>query len=229
MKRLLYSIFGLACILVSPHVGADTLYLNDGSVLKGTLTEDNGEVVHLENPLFGFVQVYGEGILYQESDSNQVHVESFTLVDNGTWILNQMNKPVPERKGDSTSFRMMIPGTIQALRDSQGQEVPFTHRVIGGNSLITVHFDDMATEAEQLTITTLRAGLVFQESSGEMAFRLKYIPAREQRTKIILRYPTTLTQQDIQPPPLFTGAGLVIWEQDLQRQQQFKPEIVFTP
>jgi hypothetical protein len=228
LRNVRFAIFVWTALLASVSC-AETLYLNDGSVLQGTLAEENAEVIHLDNPLFGEVSLLNRDVLYRETDRDNLHVESFTLVDNGTWILSRIRKPVPDRKADGVTYNMMIPGTIQTLLDPNGTAVPFSHRVIGGNSLVTVGFDDLASDVTQLTIVSQRAGLIYEETSGELAFRVKLIPNREQRVKIIVCYPTTLTLRQVSPEPIFAGAGLIVWKQDLKRQQQFSPEIRFTP
>ena len=216
-------------LAVVSAVAADTAYLSDGSVLQGTLSDEGTDVLRIQNPLFGDVSVLQDDVLYRETTGEAVRVDQFTLVDNGAWVLHQMHKPVPARQGDSRAFNMMISGTVQSILAVDGGAVPFTHRVIGGNSLVTIVFDDLAPETTLLTIASVRAGLMYQEDSGELSFRLKVIPNQEKWTKIIVRYPNTLTQQSSHPEPSFAGDGLVVWEQHLKRQQTFAPQIRFTP
>ncbi len=218
----------LVCLMVSSSViHADTLYLRDGSVLKGSVSDGVTNDVILSNPYFGDVSVLLADVLYQTTDQANTLIESYVITENLD-VLAVLCRTVPARKEASDTFHMLIPGAVQSVTDGNGVDVPFDTRSLGANSLITIDYDALCPDSPALTVTTLLPGKIRPTDTGHMALQLRYIPDKDTSLQVLVKYPRRLKPYMITPESYTENDGLVIWERQLRRQQQFIPEIEFT-
>ncbi len=117
---------------------------------------------------------------------------------------------------------------IQALM-ALGMVFGMSHQLIGSNTLVAINTLDMAPDTTSLIATSLQDGMIEPTPSGHLAFKAHYIPDQAQTLRVVLKFPKAFKLQSITPEPLLQLDGLIVWEQTLQRQQQFAPTITFTP
>jgi len=230
MKRLIQPLMALGMVFgISLAASGDTLYLDDGSVLTGLVIQDTAQDCVIANARYGDLLVNKSHILYQETGTPMDQLETFTITRDATTVISRVLRSVPDLASDTASFRLMIPGEVKAICDSNGLEIPMTHQLIGSNTLVTINTLDMAPDTTSLIATSLQDGMIQPTPSGHLAFKTHYIPDQAQTLRVVLKFPKAFKLQSITPEPLLQLDGLIIWEQTLQRQQQFAPTITFTP
>lgn len=215
------------CLSVATH--ADTLYLDDGSVLTGLVIQDTTDDCVIASARVGDLLVSRSHILYQETGTRVDTLETFTITRDAAVVISRVMHPVPDLAPDTTDFRLMVPGQVKAICDSHGLEIPMTGRVIGHNTLVTVNALDLAPDTTSLIATSLQDGMVQPTPSGHLAFGAHYVPDQAKTIRVVLKYPKTFKLQSISPAPQLQLDGLIVWEQALQRQQKFAPTITFAP
>ena len=214
---------------LSMAVQADTLYLDDGSVLTGLVIQETADDCVIANARYGDLLVLKSNILYRETGAPVDTLETFTITRDATTVIARVMRSVPDLAADTSSFRLMVPGEVKAICDNNGLEIPMTGRLIGNNALVTLSTLDLAPDTTSLIATALQDGMVQPTASGHLAFRTRYIPDQAKTIRVVLKYPKTFKLQSISPEPQLQLNGLIIWEQTLNRQQQFAPSITFTP
>jgi len=214
---------------LSAAVQADTLYLDDGSVLTGLLIQDTANDCVIANARYGDLLVSKSHILYQETGVAMDTLETFTITRDATTVISRVIRSVPDLASDTASFRLMIPGEVKAVCDSNGLEIPISSRLIGTNSVVTINILDMGPDTTSLIATSLQDGMIQPTASGHLAFEAHYIPDQAQTIRVVLKFPKAFKLQSIAPEPQLQLDGLIVWEQALNRQQQFAPTLTFTP
>jgi hypothetical protein len=209
-------------------VTADTLYLRDGSVLNGDILEEKTEDFLIDNPGLGQLYVLREDIIYRETPQADTLCESFMIVGQGLDIIAHLSRSVPEIMRDAESFNLLVNGNVLSVIDADGSDITFEKWSIGDSDLITIDYDQLGPETERLSIITKQQGLI-QAESGLYVFRLKYILNQDSRVRIIIKYPQNFHLESIKPEPKIKGAGIIVWDQQIKRQQHFVPEIRFIP
>jgi hypothetical protein len=230
MTRLIQTLMAFGLVFgINLTVSGDTLYLDDGSVLTGMVIQETADDYLITNPRYGDLLVLKSHILYQESGTLVDRMETFTITRNAATVISRIQHPLPNLTPDTASFRLLVPGEVKALCDSKGLEIPVTSRLIGNNTLVTVSTLDLAPDTTSLIATSLQDGMIQPTPSGHLAFRAHYIPDQAQTIRVVLKFPKAFKLQSITPTPQLQLDGLIVWEQPLQRQQQFAPTLVFTP
>jgi len=230
MIRIIHKLMILGTVLCLPlAMLADTLYLDDGSVLTGLVIQDTANDCVIANPRYGDLLVSKSHILYQETGTPMDRLETFTITRDATTVISRVIRSVPDLTSDTASFRLMIPGEVKAICDSNGLEIPISSQLIGNNTLVTIYTLDMAPDTTSLIATSLQDGMIQPTASGHLAFKAHYIPDQAQTIRLILKFPKAFKLQSVSPEPQLQLDGLIVWEQTLQRQQQFAPTITFTP
>ncbi len=207
---------------------ADIFYLKGGSVLTGNILEEAQEDFLIDNPRLGQLYILWEDVIYRETPQADILSESYTILENSLDVIANLSRSVPEKRPDANSFNILIPGIVLSVTDEYGSDIPFDQRPIGDSGLITIDYDWLGPETNRLTIITQQPGLIRKES-GIYTFRLKYILNEQSRIRLIIRYPKTLQLETINPKPAIEHNGLIVWDQNLKRQQNFKPNIQFIP
>lgn len=230
--RLIHKKIGmlLAFLLVrTVTLSADTLYLRDGSVLTGELTHttDNGYI--LSSTAYGGVQVPLSEVLYLNRESPGVKEETFILFRDGITVLAHLQRTVPAPGTHTGSFHILIPGSVQSVRATNIGDIPFDMQEIAGNSLVTISYDCLAETTDVLTFTTLQPLLPRHDPSGTLTLRLRYVPDQAETLRVIVKYPVEFTVQSVSPSVKVRLDGLIVWEHTLKRQQDFNPQVIFTP
>jgi hypothetical protein len=207
---------------------ADTLYLKDGSVLSGNILEETAEDFLIDNPGLGQLYVLRQDVIHRETPQVDTLSESFVILGQGLDIIAQLSRSVPERMQDANSFNMLVNGNVLSVIDEDGCDVPFDRLPIGDSDLITIDYDQLSPETSRLTVIARQEGLI-QNESGLYVFRLKYILNADSRVRIIVKYPGEFHLESIEPEPKIKGAGIVVWDRQIKRQQHFVPVVRFIP
>ncbi|NQV36363.1 MAG: hypothetical protein HQ515_26960 [Phycisphaeraceae bacterium] len=214
---------------LSVAVQADTLYLDDGSVLTGLVIQETANDCVIANARYGDLLVSRSHILYQETGVAVDTLDTFTITRDAATVIARVMHSVPVLAADTSDFKLMVPGQVKAICDSNGLEIPMTPRLIGSNTLVTMKTLDLAPDTTSLIATSLQDGMIQPTPSGHLAFSAHYIPDHAKTIRVVLKYPKTFKLQSITPEPQLQLDGLIVWEQTLNRQQQFAPILVFTP
>lgn len=209
-------------------LSADTLYLRDGSVLTGTLTHtiDNGYIL---STAYGEVQVPQSEVLYLNSESPGIKEETFILFRDGTTVLAHLQRTVPAPGTRTGSFHFLIPGSVKSVRTKNIGDIPYDMQEISGNSLVTISYDCLSETTDVLTFTALQPPLPRHDPSGTLTLRLRYVPDQAETLKVIVKYPVEFNVKSVSPPAKVQLDGLIVWEHSLKRQQDFNPQVIFTP
>ncbi len=230
MRRLIQPSMALGMLFcISLTVSGDTLYLDDGSVLTGLVIQDTAQDCVIANKRYGNLLVEKSHILYQEIDTLVDTLETFTITRDAATVISRIQRPVPDLAQETTSFKLLVPGEVKAVCESNGLEIPFINRLIGNNSLVALNTVDLASDTPSLIVTSLQDGMIQSTPSGHLAFKTQYIPDQVKTIRVVLKYPKTFKLQSITPEPQLQLDGLIIWEQPLKRQQKFTPTLVFIP
>ena len=217
--------FGL---IFAETVTADIFYLDDGSVLTGDILEETTEHFLIDNSRLGQLYVLHEDIIHTETPQIDTLSESYTIVDQTFEIIARLSRSVPERRPDVNSFNMLIYGSVLSVIDANGSDISFDQQPIGDSDLITIDYEQLSPETNRLTIITQQEGLV-QNESGLYTFRLKYILNEDGRIRVIVKYPKIFQLETINPESKIESNGLIVWDQEIKRQQHFMPEVQFIP
>lgn len=229
MKHTLYTLLCLIMTLGASIVTADTLYLDDGSVLTGLVIQDADKDCVIATAVLGDLVVSKSHILFQDSSTQVDRLETFAITRDASAVISRVSCQVPTLQPDTPSFKRLITGEVQTICDSNGLEIPFTTQLIGNNSLVTINTLDMAPDTRTLIATTLQDGLIHPTPTGHLAFTTRFIPNEEQTIRVVLKYPKAFKLQSISPEPKLQLDGLIVWEQTVKRQQTFSPTITFMP
>ncbi len=230
MIRYMKTFMAMGMVLgLSLTVSGDTLYLDDGSVLNGLIIQDTPIDCIITNARYGDLLVVKSHILYQESDTPVDRMETFTITRDAAAVISRIPHRLPDLTSDTTSFKLLVPGEVKAICDSHGLEIPVTRRLIGSNTLVAVSTLDLAPDTATLIATSLQDGMIEPTPSGHLAFRAHTVPDQAQTIRVVLKFPKAFKLQSITPEPLLQLDGLIVWEQTLNRQQNFAPTITFTP
>lgn len=230
MTRLIQPLMALGMLFsIGLTTSGDTLYLDDGSVLTGLVIQDTAHDCVIANARYGDLLVEKSHILYQEINTLVDTLETFTITRDAATVISRIQRTVPDLTADTTRFKLLVPGEVKAICDSDGLEIPFINRLIGNNSLVALNTVDLAPDTLSLLATSLQDGMIQPTASGHLAFKTQYIPDQAKTIRVVLKYPKTFKLQSITPEPQLQLDGLIIWEQTLKRQQKFAPTLVFTP
>jgi hypothetical protein len=217
-------------VLAGPWLAAGarggTLYLKDGSILIGTVSNGAADRYLLSIPLFGEVSIPRTNVVYRLEDDPNTLSESYRIMGAGLGVIGHLVRPIPERLQGRDRFSLLIPGDVWTVTDTAGRPVPFIPRLLGQTSHLTVDYNDLPAGTTRLIITTWLAGLLEQTASGDLALRLHYILDQERDVRVVVTYPTGMIVKGVNPQASTHLPGLIVWQRHLARQQQFAPEVV---
>jgi len=221
-------ILGLCIVLCCTTTFADTLYLRDGSVLIGSVTRPTEDMVQVTNEIYGDVIVPRDEILYHAADLPNVTTDCYTVWQDGAAVLARVQRTIPN-PCTAEAFNLLLPGRVQSILDPNGAALPYDRRDIADNSLVSVPCSALSPAAGSVTVLTRQTDLIQILPSGEMAFQLKYLFNEDRHIRVIVILPAAAVVRSVTPDPILQKDGLIIWEQSLQRQQQFKPQVLLGP
>jgi hypothetical protein len=207
---------------------ADSLFLKDGSVLQGRISQGPSGDYVVSNPRYGQVSVSQADVVYRQSEGPAVQVETFIVSLNGLSVVSSRRQEVPARMPDKETFNLLATGKVLSVLDPNGLAVPVQVQDLGQTSVISVAYNSLAAGAAFLTVTTEEQGMLRPLDSGLWSLQLHHIPAREETLRIIVSYPASFKCRQASPEPTVQATGLIVWERTLQRQQGFSPEIQFS-
>jgi|GEM_PF-4135889 len=212
---------------LGPALGAETLFLRDGSVLIGQISEGTSHDYLVSNPRYGIVSVLQTDVVYRQSLEADVHNETIVIRADGLAVVASRRHDVPKRMEDKDKFNLLVTGQVKSVTDPNGTDVPFETQAVGDNSLVSIAYGALAQQVAYVTVTTLEQGALEPVASGLWSLQLHTIPAQDELLRVIVRYPKTFRPRQVTPDPALEADGLIVWEQNLRRQQQFTPEILF--
>ena len=212
---------------LGPALGAETLFLRDGSVLIGQVSEGPSHDYVVSSPRYGVVSVLQADVVYRQSQEADVHNETIVIRADGLAVVASRRHDVPKRMPDKDRFNLLVTGQVQSVVDPNGADVPFETQAMGDNSLVSIAYGALAQQVAYVTITTLERGALQPLASGLWSLQLHTIPAQDELLRVIVRYPKTFRARQVGPSPALEADGLIVWEQGLRRQQQFTAEVLF--
>lgn len=208
---------------------ADTLYLTDGSIVTGVVIAETDDEIVLANRLYGDLAIESQDVLYRDTAERPDRVETYAITQDGMTVIARLQRAVPARRKDAPSFNLLIPGSIQAITDANGIELPFSQRTLGENTLATLLREDLGHDMGLLTITTVQKTVLSPSAAGRLTFRANYALNQAQSLRVIVRFPRNFSLLSLSPPPDVELDGLLIWDRQLRRQQRFQPQVLFAP
>jgi hypothetical protein len=210
----------------SPSV--ETLFLKDGSIIKGTVLKDGSGVYVVYNN-HGKISVNSREVLYRHSAQSEEGslTETYILLDASAEALSVLQREIPDRKENAESFRLLVPGSVDAVFDEKDIAVPFEAVSLGSLNRLTVRYADLRPNAGSLFITSRQTSLLSPGAPDALEFRQDYTVDREGLLRILVNYPLDWTAETVSPEPTRVFPGLVVWEPTLKRQQRFSPRIHF--
>jgi hypothetical protein len=211
-----------------PGVRADSLFLRDGSVLQGRISQGPSGDYVVSNPRYGQVTVSQADVVYRYSEGPSVQMETYIVSVDGLNVVSSRHE-IPARMPDKETFNLLASGRLLSVLDPNGLAVPVQVQDLGQTSVISVPYKSLASGAAFLTVTTEEQGLLRPLDSGLWSLQLHHIPSHEETLRVIVSYPPTFKCRQVSPEPAVQATGLVVWEKTLQRQQSFSPEIQFAP
>ncbi len=208
---------------------ADTLYLTDGSVVTGVVMSETHDEIVLANRLYGDLVIERQDVLYRDGAERPDRVETYAITQDGITVIARLQRAVPPQRKDASSFNLLVPGSIRAVTDANGVELPFSQRTLGENTLATLMWDDLGQDMGLLTLTSVQKTVVSPSAAGQLIFRANYTVNQAQSLRVIVRYPGNFNLISLSPTPDVELDGLLIWNRQLRRQQRFQPQILFAP
>lgn len=204
----------------------DTLYLRDGSVIKGTVIKD-GLGHYLVQNKYGEFYVEEPDILHKLAEEGLLFTESYFLIGKLAEVLSVLQREVPERAQGSECFNLLVPGTVEGIYDDKNVKVIFQSRPVGGMSRVMVRYGDVAPKGKSLFVTARQKDILKTPGPGAIQFQQQYTVETDGVVKVAVKYPAEWTPIEISPKPALQAAGLIVWKQALKRQQNFGPSITF--
>ena len=208
---------------------AETLYLTDGSVLTGVVLDETLEDLVLSNLGYGELLILKSNVIYRDSYEDGVQTESFAVTSDYTAVVARLQRAVPKPLPGAGSVNQLVPGDVQSVMTCKGQVIPFDKHIIADNSLISIAASNLTNETEWVILTSLQTTDLTDLDSEQKRFSLKYQLNQKTHLKIMVKLPASTVVQSITPKPQLQSAGLIIWDRVLERQQIFRPAIIFQP
>ena len=228
MKVWIPSVFiivtGLA--LASP---AETLYLQDGSVLTGTVLTETTKDLVISNDNYGELVILKANIIYRDALKGGVQTESFDVTADSAAVVARLQRTVPRPLPSDGSINQLIPGDVQSIMTLKGQTIAFDKYLIADNSLISIATGNLPSDAEWIILTSLQTTDITDLGADQKRFGLKYQLNDKSHLKVVVKLPASVNVLSVTPKPQLQSAGLIVWDRTLERQQIFQPEVVFEP
>jgi len=225
-------IFLLAVVLLLNFVVLgqefDTLYLRDGSVLRGDIVKDSAGNYVVYNKYGEFTVNIGEIIyLISKEKDEQIVRETYIITGNEMEVVSILQRTIPSADEDSQGFNLLIPGSVVAIFDADNFEIPYQSTSLGGLSKITIKYDDIISDGKYLYITTRQKDFLESDEQGGIIYSYNFTPHNEVVIKLLVKYPQDWHVDKISPEPTKQYEGLIVWQLKLRRQQNFNPIITF--
>jgi len=213
--------------LLAPTLRADCLYLKDGSVLVGKVEEGTSQDYLLSSACYGTLSIRRADVVYRQSEVADAQNETYVILDDALTVVASCRRDVPKRMPDKDAFHLLVRGEVQSVTDLNGGEIPFQTQAVGENSLVSVAYNGLASDAAAITVTTLDRGLLRRTPTGLLSFQVHTVPAQDERLQVIVKYPKAFKARQVTPDPAVNAEGIIVWEQNLRRQQHFSSEVQF--
>jgi hypothetical protein len=206
----------------------DTIYLRDGSVVKGTVLRRNSGDYQVYSK-FGVMNVNPEEVIHLTPRDSKPPIieETHFFLDDTTRSLSIIEREIPEQTSGSLTFKLLMPGRVESVITDRGFEAPFESRAVGDNSLATIHFTAVGKQAKRIRVAVWQSHLLSRVDEKSVRFQCQYTPDRDGTISIILQYPKAWKIRSIAPQPASRFEGLIVWRQAAARQIDFMPEAVF--
>jgi hypothetical protein len=207
-----------------------TLYLRDGSVLKGEILKDSmGNYIVCGS--YGEFNINVNDVIYivPEDQENEQIRETFLIEGKDTEVISILQKEIPQQEEGIESFNLLIHGDVEGIYDTYNTKVKYTRKAIGSLSRVTIRYEDILPESKNFFITTRQKNFLKKDEKRNYLFNYKFTPDQALVIKLMVKYPKEWSLQDISPEPTRSFEGLIVWEKNLKRQQSLTPLAVFKP
>jgi len=205
----------------------DTLYLRDGSVLRGDIVKDSVGNYVVYNQYGEFTVNVGEVIyLISKEKDEQIVRETYIITGNEMEVVSILQRAIPSADEDLQGFNLLVAGSVVAIFDADNFEIPYQSTSLGGLSKITIKYDDIISDGKYLYITTRQKDFL-ESNEGGIIYSYNFTPHNEVVIKLLVKYPQDWHVDKISPEPTKQYEGLIVWQLKLRRQQNFIPTITF--
>lgn len=206
----------------------DTLYLRDGSVIRGDIVKDSAGNYVVYNEYGEFTVNIGEVIyLISKEKDEQIVRETYIITGNEMEVVSILQRAIPSADEDLQGFNLLISGSVVAIFDSDQMETPYQLSSLGGLSKITIKYDDIISDGKYLYITTRQKDFLESDEQEGIIYSYNFTPHNEVVIKLLAKYPQDWHVDKISPEPTKQYEGLIVWQLKLKRQQNFNPTITF--
>lgn len=206
---------------------ADTFFLRDGSVVRGGVV-NSPDGTMLVDTEYGCLAVDQDDVLFRVTGAEPDPVVSETYVLGGSAnsaVLTAL-RHVPAPIDNATTFSLLVTGHVTAVRDRSDQVLAYQAIDAGPVTRVILRYSDVA-KSRYVNVTAQLNDALEQEASGTLRLAETYTVDQSGRARVAVRYPQDWKLQSAAPAPAKSAEGLIVWEQDLGRQQQFAPQAEF--
>lgn len=208
----------------------DTLFLRDGSVLKGIAVPDpDGAVAVYSN--YGCLTMSPGDVLYRLAPAAPQPTVSdiYLLSSSGENAIVTSVRPVPAPESKATTFSLLFPGKVLSVRDTYDQPLAYRSQRAGIASRVIVQYADLPQTTGTLSVSTQVDDAIARRRDGKLEFQIGYTLERDGLASLLLRIPADWKLDSTSPRPEIQLDGLLVWRRQLRRQQSFSAHAVFLP
>ena len=206
----------------------ETLVMRDGSVLKATVDEAQGDRMAVHTA-YGDLTVGASDVLLRTNPTEPAPVISETYVvetPDGGGVATYLRR-VPEGGGEPTTVTLLIAGKVLAVHDRLGCPVAWQAEDAGAFAQLILRSGDLPKGADAVEVTARVDGIVAATPDGKLEFTQNYTPDRDGRMRVVVKYPADWKLESASPEPATRVDGLVAWDRHLSPQMSCAPRAVF--
>lgn len=239
VSKMRYEAFVLLLLLLSPRLGEPRPLLEegkqtllqtaDGLLLLGDLAEVREGAATLRTP-YGDLRIPFESVTHVDgnrfdTDRGVVREHTVTLHSNGDATL-EYTIPV-KRKIEERAFTVLVPGTVLAVKETEGKALPFVGMKAGRYSRCKVILPEYQVSA--VVVRVLRKKAVRLEG-GWARYAYRYTPRSRQTFVLRVSLPEGARDVTATPAAVYNVAdSTVVWEIALERQSTVVFDLSFLP
>lgn len=214
-----------AALSAVPDDPTETLFLRDGSVVKGvTVTDPDGTMLVYSH--YGCLSLLPQDVLRRERSSEAAVSETWLIGTLGESAVVTSQRSVPASEAGATTFSLLVSGRVTCVQDPSGNAVPYQCRTAGSVERLIVRYADVPAPERKLNVTA-QVDDALTSANGGLQFRQQYMLEQQGEVRVLVRYPVDWEVSNCSPEPAMKSSGLLIWQRKLQRQQRFVPQVSF--
>jgi hypothetical protein len=204
---------------------AETLFLRDGTVVRGTVI-DGPEGSMLIDGRYGCLTVELSEVLFRitPAEPDPVVADTYVLGGSATGAVLTTDRPVPPPSDGVTTFALLVPGKLLEVSDTDDRPVPSTHAVTGPVSRAIVRYSDVPEGTSMIRVSAKLDDLLEELPDGTLRFTQNYTPDDAGMARVAVAFPAEWKVISASPTATVTDQTLIVWQTQLRRQQRFAPE-----